>query len=222
MDYPTFDPASPETPLREDELAALDAALQALPADAAMTVDGVDGYLCALLAGPPLLDRLKTGEWLPAVWGGDPQPGTSAPFPSNQKKKRTVVLVLRHLRAILAALQRDPAAWEPVFSVAELQDGKSELADAGDWCRGFLAAVDLDPQAWQPLFDDPRAGPALAAVQTLGEDGAEEAGQPGAEGDEEGAMTADDLDDPIVRDRLSRAAAEAVPLLWERRRQAGA
>jgi uncharacterized protein len=205
MDYPTFDPQSPETPLSEDELAGLEATLEDLPADGAMTVDGVDGFLTALLVGPPTLGRLPTADWLPLVWGGDPAPGTSAPFASNQKKKRTTVLVLRHLRSILASLQRDAEAWEPVFSVAEAPgEAGGELADAGDWCRGFLAATDLDAPAWAALFDDgAEIGAGLATIRLLGE---HEAG------------TADeDLDDPVVRDALSRDVMDAVLALWARR-----
>ena len=218
MDYPAYDPASPVTPLSEAELAGLDAQLAALPADGAMTLDGLDGYLTALLVGPPLLQSLKTGDWLPAVWGGDPAPGTSEPFPSNQKKKRTTVLVLRHLRSIAATLAADVRAWEPVFSVAEAPgEGGGELADAGDWCLGFLAATDLAPAAWAPLFDDAEVGPGLATIVLL----AGEAPVPATvSADEDGDPIdneEEDLEDPVVRDQLSRAAADAALALWARR-----
>jgi uncharacterized protein len=211
MDYPTWDPASKNTPLTDDELAALDDALQSLPADGAMTLDGMDGYLTALLVGPPFLRAAKTADWLPAIWGGDPEPGSPAPFASNQKKKRTTVLVLRHLQAIYAQLRDDPEHWEPVFSVAEAPgaDG-DELADATEWCLGFLQATDLAPQDWGPLFDDADFGPLLAPIRLLGE--GEESG-PGGESDDGEPL---DLDDPAVRDQLSREAAEAVLALWSR------
>ncbi|MET0383426.1 MAG: UPF0149 family protein, partial [Burkholderiaceae bacterium] len=99
MDYPSYDPNSPNTPLTEDELAGLDQLLSALPADGAMTLDGMDGYLTALLVGPRPLAELAAAEWLPPIWGGDAAPAP-APFASNQKRKRTTVLVLRHLRSI--------------------------------------------------------------------------------------------------------------------------
>jgi len=205
MDYPTYDPASNNSPLGEDELAALDELLQGLPVDGAMPLDGMDGFLTALLVGPAPVGR--TGDWLPLVWGGDPEPGTAAPFASNQKKKRTTVLVLRHLRSIAAQLETDPGNWEPVFNVAE--SDTEELADASDWSLGFLAATDLAPEAWAPLFDDAEAGPALATIALL-------AGEGEPPEDETGAPL--DLDDPHVRDALSREAAELVPLLWARKR----
>jgi hypothetical protein len=131
---------------------------------------------------------------------------------------------------LLASLERDAEAWEPVFSVAEAPGpggaggagsagstgstvsaggagsaGSDELADAGDWCRGFLAATDLAPADWAPLFDDGgEIGAGLATVRLLGEH------EPG-----DGEA---DLDDPIVRDGLSRDVMDAVLALWARRR----
>ena len=206
MDYPTYDPKSNNSPLTEDELESLDELLQALPVDGAMPLDGMDGYLTGLLVGPSPLGA--TSDWLPAIWGGDPQPGTAAPFQSNQKKKRTTVLVLRHLRAIAAQLESDPANWEPVFNVAEAPgaDGE-ELADAGDWCLGFLAATDLASEAWAPLYEDVEVGPGLATIALLAGEG-----EPAASAEDD-----EDLDDPQVRDQLSRVAAEVVPRLWARK-----
>jgi uncharacterized protein len=210
MDYPSYDPQSPNTPLTEDELANLDDLLTTLPSDGSMTLDGMDGYLTALLVGPTPLSARKTSDWLPLIWGGDQEPAP-APFASNQKRKRTTVLVLRHLRSIEAALSGAPDAWEPVFSVAEAPGSQGEeLADATDWCLGFLAATDLAPDAWAPLQADPEIGPGLATIAWLG-------------GDVEVAADAEDhpsdeaLDDPQVRDQLSRAAADVVLQLWARK-----
>ena len=206
MDYPSYDPKSPNTPLTEDELAALDELLASLPSDGAMTLDGMDGYLTALLVGPMQLSSMKTGDWLPAIWGGDQEPAP-APFRSNQQRKRSTVLVLRHLRSVDAQLADAPDAWEPVFSVAEVPGTQGEeLADATDWCLGFLAATDLAPDAWAALQADPEIGPGLATIALLGGDVEE-----GAADDDE------DLDDPQVRDHLSRAAAEVVLKLRARR-----
>lgn len=210
MDYPSYDPKSPNTPLTEEELSGLDHLLAELPTDGAMTLDGMDGYLTALLVGPPLFDRIPSSQWLPLIWGGDLEPAP-APFQSNQKRKRSTVQVLRHLRSIEAALSAAPESWEPVFSVAEVPGSQGqELADASDWCAGFLTATDLAPEAWAPLFADPELGPALATIAWLGGD-TEAAAAAGHPADD------DELDDPQVRDRLSRAAADAVLGLWARR-----
>jgi len=206
MDYPSYDPKSPNTPLTEDELATFDDLLTNLPSDGAMTLDGMDGYLTALLVSPVPLSSVRPSDWLPAIWGGDQEPAP-APFRSNQQRKRSAVLVLRHLRSIDAALTEAPAAWEPVFSVAEVPGSQGEeLADATDWCLGFLAATDLAPDAWAALQADPEIGPGLATIAMLGGDM-----EPGETDD------AEDLDDPQVRDHLSRAAADVVLKLHARK-----
>jgi uncharacterized protein len=208
MDYPSYDPKSPNTPLTEDELSGLDELLNTLPSDAAMTLDAMDGYLTALLVGPSPIGA--SSDWLPAIWGGDQEPAP-APFASNQKRKRTTVLVLRHLRSIEAALSGPPDAWEPVFSVAELPGTQGEeLADATDWCMGFLAAMDLAPEAWAPLNEDPEIGPGLATIAWLG-------GDVEVAADAQDHPTDEELDDPQVRDQLSRSATEVVLKLWARK-----
>jgi uncharacterized protein len=214
VDYPDYDPASTLSPLTAAELGQLDTLLQTLDADGVMSLDGMDGYLTALLCGPvDLLQTLPTAEWLPLVWGGD-GPGGAAdpgPFASRRQKKATVVLLLRHLRHLSQVLDRTPDDWEPIFSVAE--QGQDEWADARDWCTGFLQAVDLLPSAWEAAWDDAQLGPALAPLLLLG--GGLEADAPGAAGQ--------DLDDPASCDGLSRAVPDAVLRLraWRAAPRAG-
>jgi uncharacterized protein len=198
MEYPQYDPTLANAPLSDDELQAFDDLLRALPTDAAMNIEGMDGYLTALLVGPPLLDRLRTAQWLPAVWGGDGEGG--APFASNQKRKRATVLVLRHLQSIACQLHDAPDAWQPIFSVAEVEG--REWADAEDWCIGFLYAVALDPDGWGLRFDDPALGPALRPIAELGGDEAELS-----------AAEVERLADLEYRDERSRAVMDAVLLL---------
>jgi uncharacterized protein len=192
MEYPQYDPHIANAPLSDEELLALDDLLRALPTDGAMNVEVMDGYLTALLVGPRSVDRLRTRDWLPAVWGGDGE--GSAPFASNR---------LRQLHAIACQLRDAPAQWQPVFSVAEVEG--RELADAEEWCIGFLEGVALEADAWRHCFDDAEFAPALDAFRLLG----------GAES-ELSAAEAQRLDDPVVRDELSRSVMDAVLLLRAR------
>lgn len=196
MEYPDYNPATPNLPLSDDELAELDTLLTRLPGGAAMNIEALDGYLTGLLVSPTGMTGRRTAEWLPAVWGGDGAEG--APFRSNRQRKDTLVKVLRHLRHLDGLLRDEPDAWQPVFSVAETSDGE-ELADAQDWCAGFLMAVDLDAEAWAPWFDHPEIGPALVPVALLG---AAEEDLPAAE--------AQRLADPAVVDELSRSVPDVV------------
>lgn len=204
VDYPDYDPNRPTPPLSDEELQALDDLLAALPGDTVMNIEALDGYLTALAVGPVRPEGEPTARWLPPVWGGDPAPGTPAPFASGKQKKRAVVLVLRHLHGIGQQLRRDAARWEPVFSVAETEDG--ELADAEDWCAGFLHAVALDEAAWAPLFDEADLAAALQPLVRLG-----------ADPDQLSPEQQQGLDDPATRDALSRAALEGVLALHARR-----
>jgi uncharacterized protein len=211
VDDPRYDPASPVTPLTAAELDALDALLQALPSDGAMTLDGLDGFLTALVVGPPaVLATWPTADWLPWVWGGDGAAGAAeaapfAPFPfaSKRQRKTTVVMLLRHLRHLSQQLTESPATWEPIFSIAEQGGSQAagEWVDARDWCTGFLQAVDLQPEAWGDTWQDPASAPLLAPLLVLG--GGLEGVSPAVDADA-------DLDDPAVCDRLSRAVPEAV------------
>lgn len=202
MQYPDYKPSLESPPLSDEDLQALDALLAGLRRDEAMNVEALDGYLTALLLAPVPAAQLRGADWLPTVWGGD-GPGDT-PFASGKQKKRVIVLVLRHLRAIDQALQ-DPDRWEPVFSVADV--GGRELADAEDWCSGFLQAAAMQSDDWGRLFDDPEIGPQLLPIGLLG-------------GDDSLLAPADAqrLADPEHRDALSRAVPEAVLALSRRPR----
>jgi uncharacterized protein len=192
VQYPHYNPASDNRPLSDEELDQLDEMLAALPTDGAMNIEGLDGYLAGLLLSPVPLQSLPGETWLPPIWGGD----EPHPFVSGKQCKKLVMLVLRHLQSIAVHWRDSPKAWEPIFSMAEL-DGE-ELADAEDWAVGFLMAVDLAPEAWAPCFDDPLLAPLLEPIVQLG----------GAEAPDLGVE---------ALDGLSRALPEAVLALASRR-----
>lgn len=195
VQYPSYDPQSPLTPLSGEELAALDSLLQNLASDTVMSLDGFDGYLTAFAIGPAALLAMPSADWLPLIWGGDSQgPDDAAPFPTKRQRKNTVVLTLRHLRHLSHQLHEQAQDWEPIFSVAE--SGPDEFADAREWCMGFLQAVDLMPDAWGSVWNDPRVKPLLQLGGGL--DGVDPAG------DDE------DLEDPAVCDELSRSVPDVV------------
>ncbi len=203
MEYPQYKPELDQPPLDDDEIDALDELLRAVPSDAAMNIEALDGYLTGLLVGPRLVGRLRTADWLPAAWGGDGAEG--APFASGRQRKRATVLVLRHLHQLDRQLHHDLALWEPVVSVADHEG--AEIVDAQDWCAGFLQAVALAPADWEPLFDDPVLGPVLEPIALLGGDESQMSPE-----------QAQRLDDPQQHDDLSRAALDAVALLVEHAR----
>ena len=197
MEYPQYNPKSDNLPLSDEELSTLDDMLGKLPSDGALNIEALDGYLSGLLLSPQPLAELPGSDWLPLVWGGDGEEGQAEnyPFASGKQKKRVMLLVLRHLQSIAIQWATKPEAWEPIFSVAELDH--EDLTDAEDWAIGFLSAVDLAPGAWAPLFDDAETGALLKPIALLGGEEASE--------------------DPKERDALSRAALDGVLALYARR-----
>ena len=204
MNYPQFDRASNNTPLSDEELEAFDTLLQALPADGAMNIEGVDGYLTAMLLGPAeSLDQGPTADWLPLIWGGDGPEGE--PFASNRQRKRATLFALRHLQAVACQLRDHPKHWEPLFSMVEAKG--EEWVDAQDWCTGFLQAVDLQPDAWADWQADEELGPGLAIIALLGGD---ELPEPDSE-------EAQALADPAARDAMAREVFAGVLAMHARR-----
>lgn len=213
MSYPQFDRASNNLPLTDDELLAFDDLLQALPTDGAMDIEGVDGFLTAMLLAPKeWLDDWPTADWLPLIWGGDGPDGE--PFASNRQRKRATLYALRHLQATACMLRDHPDRWEPLFSIVEAvgQGGDAEeWIDAQDWCTGFLQAMDLGPEAWREWANDAELGAALRVIGLLGGDGALE---PTAE-------EAKALADPAERDAMARVVVSGVVGMYERRKAVG-
>jgi uncharacterized protein len=203
MNYPQYNPASDDRPLSDDELNDLDELLAALPADGAMNIEALDGYLAGLLLTPGRqLSDLPGADWLPVIWGGDGE-GDNAPFASGKQRKKAVMLVLRQLHSIATAWAQRPQGWEPIFSFADGEDEDVEYADAEDWAVGFLMAVDLAPDAWAPLFDDPPTAALLAPIVALGS--------------ADGALAEGSLE---ARDAASRTIPDAMLALWEIHRKA--
>ena len=207
MEYPQYNPASDHLPLSDEELSTLDDMLGRLPSDGAMNIEALDGYLAGLLLSPQPLAELPGSDWLPLVWGGDGEEGQpdTYPFVSGKQKKRVLLLVLRHLQSIAHLWRSKPDAWEPIFSVAEVDD--EDLTDAEDWSIGFMSAVDLAPGAWAPLFEDAETAALLEPIVLLGS--------------EESAL--DDaararLTDEKARDELSRAIPDAALALFARQK----
>nr|WP_295083318.1 UPF0149 family protein [uncultured Roseateles sp.] len=208
MEYPQYDPNSDHQPLSDEELSTLDDMLTKLPNVDAMNIEALDGYLAGLLLSPQALHTLPGATWLPEVWGGDgddldaESKPENYPFVSGKQRKRVQLLVLRHLRSIAWQWSAKPELWEPIFSVAEQDEGE-DLIDAEVWALGFLTAVDLAPEAWEPLFKDAITGPLLAPIALLG-------GDENLQSEAEQAR----LNDPLERDALSRSVLDNVLQLW--------
>lgn len=213
MKHPQYNPTLDNPPLSDDELNQLESLLAQVPGDAVMDIEGLDGFLTALLLAPQLP---SADDWVPRLWGGSPD--EEAPFASGKQTKRVVQLTLRHMAGIDRQLHADADMLEPFFGIAEREDAPAEnehidglWVDAGNWCAGFLIATELAPDYWEPLFEDEEWSPLLQPIVELGAD-------PELLGEEE----AQRLADVAERDALSRLVPEVITALWQRRQGADA
>ena len=67
--------------------------------------------------------------------------------------KAVVGTIMGRYNEIVACINADPGALEPIF-----WEGPQGEVIASDWANGFLDAVALRPKAWEPLITHRRAG----------------------------------------------------------------
>ena len=98
--------------LSEAELDQLSDFLDSLTSPDAMDLETLDGFFCALIAGP---EMVMPSEYLPVIWGGE-LPDENA-FASIEEANAILQLIMRHWNAIIADLEAEivyvPVMGEP-------------------------------------------------------------------------------------------------------------
>ncbi|MGB8337457.1 MAG: UPF0149 family protein [Burkholderiales bacterium] len=151
-------------PLSEEEMDELDQFLLSdFVSDEAMLLDSLDGYLTAIIIGPTTLPMSK---WLPGVWG--PTEDDAPAFETMQQAQRILELIMRQMNGIIASLQHDPDAFEPLFNSMTYPDDPREYMDGEMWAHGFMQGIALSQQDWQPLFVDEQGRDWLRPLHLLG------------------------------------------------------
>lgn len=137
-------------------LRRLDDALASLPAEEAMLLSELDGFLTAIAVCPA---PVPPAEWLPLVWRAD-EGGTSFDDPADARWFADAV------SARLAEINRDLARdrLRPLFD----GDDRTGALLWDIWVEGFAEAMDLRPQAWSALAAaDEDADMALTQIALL-------------------------------------------------------
>jgi len=158
--------------------------------DDAMTMDALHGYLTAIAIGP---EPVATDEWLPRVWG--PEPEDEPEYRNSAQAERIRRLCERMLEDIVVTFAVAPKDFEPLF--CEHQWKGKPVLDAEAWAWGFTEGMQLRATAWQALKDSPQAG-LLRAIYLLGAEEIEE---------EELAL----VDDPLKCHKLAIEVEASIP-----------
>jgi uncharacterized protein len=145
--------------LSDAELERLGAFLSSIANPAALTLEMMDGLLCALVIGPELV---RPSEYVPLLFGGE-LPDENA-FASGEAANDILSLVLRHSNSIVASFEREGLYLPMVF---EPEAGRrwAEL-----WSQGFMRGVNLRRSSWAVLIsDDSETGSILPMALLAGE-----------------------------------------------------
>ncbi len=146
-------------PLSEAELDQLSSFLSGLKNPDALNLEALDGFLCALIAGP---DLVMPSDYLPVIWGGE-LPDENA-FSSVEEANATLQLIMRHWNSIITELE-ETSVYLPLVGDPD-ERGVSGRA----WARGFMRGVRMSTSAgWRRLFTDEREGSLLTIPIVAGE-----------------------------------------------------
>lgn len=146
------------TALTDEEFARLAVFLGGLKNGAALTLEGLDGLFCALIAGP---DLVLPSEYLPVVWGGELSDEDA--FASMDEANAIIGLMMRHWNAIVAEYE-EFRVYVPLFD-----DADERGVPGRRWARGFMRGVELRRRPWGELFTDENEGQLLTIPLVAGE-----------------------------------------------------
>jgi uncharacterized protein len=144
----------PSELLSDSELGTLSDFLDSI--DTAMDVERLDGFLCALVAGP---DTVLPSEYWPVVLGRDP--AESASFATLDQAQQILGLMMKHWNAIATRLHAGE-----IYYPVHLEDDAGAVA-GNAWAIGFLQGVELRREGWRDFFADDDASGAIFSMLAL-------------------------------------------------------
>lgn len=131
------------TPLSVQELRQLGDFLSRVTNPSALSLEGMDGLFCALIAGPAWI---VPSEYLPLLWGGA-LPDETVAF-NVAHVNAMLWLLMRHWNSILTELDRG-AVHAPLIlhALASAVPGRT-------WAQGFMRGVNFVQVGWNELLQD--------------------------------------------------------------------
>lgn len=128
-------------PLGVPELGQLGRFFSQVTNPSSLSLEGMDGLFCALIAGPAWV---TPSEYLPLLWGG-PLPDEIVTF-NVAHVNAMVWLLARHWNSILAELDRG-AVHPPLIA----RDASSVIPGR-IWAQGFMRGVNFVQTGWDELL----------------------------------------------------------------------
>ncbi|NTU97714.1 MAG: YecA family protein [Chlorobiaceae bacterium] len=152
-------------PLSIEELGLLENFLlsDTAPEESMTSIEMVDGYMTALIAGPELP---HPDVWISCIW--DQESGESPAFSSEEEASLLREFLLRHMNSIAMQFEDDPEGFLPLYEKIGYPDDEEMAAAVEDWALGFTTGMELTHEAWKPFFSDDEVAVLAFPVFVLG------------------------------------------------------
>src|SRR5450631_579085 len=141
--------------LSEAEIEQLADRLEANDDPDTLTLEGVDGLFCALIASPRIV---MPNEYLPTILGAE-----EIAFTDLEDANATMSLLMRYWNSIIADLERESIHLPFVF------DAEAGEVPGREWAQGFMAGTRLARDGWKELFASEKEGQLLVIPLMAGE-----------------------------------------------------
>jgi len=143
-------------PLTDAELDRLGDFLKSRKGGKAMNLEELDGFFCALIAGP---EPVMPSEYNREVFGGEMSEAVE--FASLDQAQEIMNLMMRHWNKIASTLYKGEIHVPLIF-----EDEKGEL-HGNDWARGFMRGMHMRHDGWSELINDEKYGGSLIPMMML-------------------------------------------------------
>jgi yecA family protein len=126
------------------------------------SIEQVDGFFCALLAGPV---GARADEFIPVIWSDDAvtDEGTRPAYDSEEQAEYVETLLNRHWRTISLRLERD-------YPHPPVLHRSMAGQEAGHWAGGFVRGVAARAAAWGERSREEDIASFLRGILAIGTD----------------------------------------------------
>ena len=143
-------------PLTDAELGRLSDFLKSCKGGNAMSLEELDGFFSALIAGP---EPVMPSEYNREVFGGEMSEAVE--FASLDEAQEILNLMMRHWNTIASTLYKGKIHVPLIF-----EDENGEL-HGNDWARGFMRGMHMRHEGWSELVNDEEHGGCLVPMMML-------------------------------------------------------